>query len=84
MGHYVWGPRGRDGSVAEAQRISTAPLEAAEYSDGRLPDLPCGFSRDQSAEPVPYPAARSRHRNDFHLGHRPRLAELVKDAGLHR
>jgi glycogen debranching enzyme len=49
----------RYGFVAEAQRISTALLEAAEYSGGRLPELFCGFSRDQFAEPVPYPTACS-------------------------
>jgi glycogen debranching enzyme len=49
----------RYGFVAEAQRIATALMEAAEYSGGRLPELFCGFSRDQFAEPVPYPAACS-------------------------
>ena len=49
----------RYGFVAEAQRISTALLEAAEYSNGRLPELFCGFSRDEFTEPVPYPTACS-------------------------
>ncbi|BCW35852.1 amylo-alpha-1,6-glucosidase [Arthrobacter sp. StoSoilA2] len=49
----------RYGFVAEAQRISTALLEAAEYSDGRLPELFCGFGRDEFARPVPYPTACS-------------------------
>jgi glycogen debranching enzyme len=49
----------RYGFIAEAQRISTALLEAAEYSGGRLPELFCGFSREQVAEPVPYPTACS-------------------------
>ncbi len=49
----------RYGFVAEAQRISTALLEAAEYSEGRLPELFCGFSREQFDEPVPYPTACS-------------------------
>jgi glycogen debranching enzyme len=49
----------RYGFIAEAQRISTALLEAAEYSNGRLPELFCGFSRNQYAEPVPYPTACS-------------------------
>ena len=49
----------RYGFVEEAQRISTALLEAAEYSGGRLPELFCGFSREQFAEPVPYPTACS-------------------------
>jgi glycogen debranching enzyme len=49
----------RYGFVAEAQRIATALLEAAEYSGGRLPELFCGYSRDQFAAPVPYPTACS-------------------------
>ncbi|MDQ0732378.1 amylo-alpha-1,6-glucosidase [Arthrobacter sp. B1I2] len=49
----------RYGFVAEAQRITTGILDAAEYSDGRLPELFCGFSRDQLAAPVPYPTACS-------------------------
>ena len=49
----------RYGFVEEAQRISTALLEAADYSGGRLPELFCGFSREQFAEPVPYPTACS-------------------------
>ncbi|MFF1253468.1 glycogen debranching N-terminal domain-containing protein [Pseudarthrobacter sp. NPDC058329] len=49
----------RYGFVAEAQRIATGMMEAAEYSDGRLPELFCGFSRDQLAVPVPYPTACS-------------------------
>jgi glycogen debranching enzyme len=49
----------RHGFVAEAQRISTALLEAAEYSDHRLPELFCGFSRDEVTKPVPYPTSCS-------------------------
>ncbi|MDQ0636194.1 glycogen debranching enzyme [Arthrobacter pascens] len=49
----------RYGFIAESQRISTALLEAADYSGGRLPELFCGFSREQFAEPVPYPTACS-------------------------
>ncbi|MGO4588129.1 glycogen debranching N-terminal domain-containing protein [Micrococcaceae bacterium Sec5.1] len=50
----------RYGFVAEAQRIATALLEAAEFSDGRLPELFCGFTRDEVvAKPVPYPTACS-------------------------
>ena len=49
----------RYGFVEEAQRISTALLEAADFSNGRLPELFCGFSREQVAEPVPYPTACS-------------------------
>ncbi|VXB25785.1 Amylo-alpha-1,6-glucosidase [Arthrobacter sp. 9AX] len=49
----------RYGFVEEAQRIATALLEAADYSGGRLPELFCGFSREQVSEPVPYPTACS-------------------------
>jgi glycogen debranching enzyme len=49
----------RYGFVQEAQRISTALFEAADYTEGRLPELFCGFSREQVAEPVPYPTACS-------------------------
>ena len=49
----------RYGLVEQAQRISTALFEAAEYSDGRLPELFCGFSREQFDEPIPYPTACS-------------------------
>lgn len=49
----------RYGFVAEAQRIATGMMDAAEFSDGRLPELFCGFSRDQLAAPVPYPTACS-------------------------
>ncbi|MFE4079213.1 glycogen debranching N-terminal domain-containing protein [Paenarthrobacter sp. YIM B13468] len=49
----------RYGFVAEAQRIATALFEAAEYSNGRLPELFCGFSREAFPRPIPYPAACS-------------------------
>ncbi|XAS74178.1 glycogen debranching N-terminal domain-containing protein [Micrococcaceae bacterium Sec5.1] len=49
----------RYGFVAEAQRIATALLEAAEYTGGRLPELFCGFGRDQYSAPVPYPTSCS-------------------------
>ena len=49
----------RYGFVKEAQRIANALFEAADYSDGRLPELFGGFSRDQVPEPVPYPTACS-------------------------
>ena len=49
----------RYGFVEQAQRISTALLEAAEYSEGRLPELFCGFDREVFDEPVPYPTACS-------------------------
>ncbi|MFC7849455.1 glycogen debranching N-terminal domain-containing protein [Arthrobacter sp. NPDC057388] len=49
----------RYGFVEEAQRIATGMMDAAEFSDGRLPELFCGFSREQLAAPVPYPTACS-------------------------
>ena len=49
----------RYGLVEQAQRISTALFEAAEYSEGRLPELFCGFIREQFDEPIPYPPVRS-------------------------
>jgi glycogen debranching enzyme len=49
----------RYGFNVEAQRIASALLEAAEYSEGRLPELFCGFSREEFDEPVPYPTACS-------------------------
>lgn len=49
----------RYGFVEEAQRIATALFEAAEYCEGRLPELFCGFSREQYGQPVPYPTACS-------------------------
>jgi glycogen debranching enzyme len=49
----------RHGFVEEAQRVASAMLEAANYFDGRLPELFCGFDRKEYAEPVPYPTACS-------------------------
>lgn len=49
----------RYGFVKEAQTLSTALLEAAEFTDNRLPELFCGFSRGQCPEPLPYPTACS-------------------------
>ncbi len=49
----------RYGFKEHVQRISTALLEAAEFSGGRLPELFCGFSRKHFDEPVPYPTACS-------------------------
>ncbi|MBT2250767.1 amylo-alpha-1,6-glucosidase [Arthrobacter sp. BHU FT2] len=49
----------RYGFVAEAQRIASGMMDAAEFSEGRLPELFCGFSRDHLAAPVPYPTACS-------------------------
>ena len=49
----------RYGFVKEAQQTATALLEAAQYSDGRLPELLCGFDRERFTQPVPYPTACS-------------------------
>jgi glycogen debranching enzyme len=49
----------RYGFAEQVQRISTALFEAAEYTEGRLPELFCGFSREHFDEPVPYPTACS-------------------------
>jgi glycogen debranching enzyme len=49
----------RYGFVEEAQRVATALIDAAEHFDGRLPELFCGFDRDEYAEPVPYPTSCS-------------------------
>jgi glycogen debranching enzyme len=49
----------RYGFVKEAGRAATGIFEAAEHFDGRLPELFCGFDREQFAGPVPYPTACS-------------------------
>ncbi|BCW44935.1 glycogen debranching N-terminal domain-containing protein [Arthrobacter sp. StoSoilB5] len=49
----------RYGFIEEAKEISTALFEAASYSGGRLPELFCGFSREEFSDPVPYPTACS-------------------------
>jgi glycogen debranching enzyme len=43
----------RYGFVKEAQQLSSALIEAAEYSDNRLPELFCGFSRSDYPQPLP-------------------------------
>jgi glycogen debranching enzyme len=47
----------RYGYKEHVQKISTSLLEAAEFSQGRLPELFCGFSREHFNEPIPYPTA---------------------------
>lgn len=47
------------GYVEEAQRIANGLLDAAEYFDGRLPELFCGYEREEFGIPVPYSAACS-------------------------
>ncbi|HTC85232.1 MAG TPA: hypothetical protein VK656_00905, partial [Candidatus Acidoferrum sp.] len=48
----------RYGFDHEANLIASRLLEAAQsFPDGRLPELFCGFGRDDVAVPVPYPVA---------------------------
>jgi glycogen debranching enzyme len=47
----------RYGFVEEAQRVTLALVDAAECFDDRLPELFCGFGRDEFPEPVPYPTS---------------------------
>lgn len=49
----------RYGFVEHAQRIALGVLDAARHFDARLPELFCGFGRDEYPEPVPYPTACS-------------------------
>jgi glycogen debranching enzyme len=49
----------RYGFVHEAQRVAEAVLEAAQHFGGRLPELFCGFDREDFPEPVPYPTSCS-------------------------
>lgn len=49
----------RYGYVEQAQRIAVGLLDAADHFDGRLPELFCGFDRDDFVAPVPYPTACS-------------------------
>jgi glycogen debranching enzyme len=50
----------RYGFRDEAARVAGAMLEATMYfRDSRLPELFCGFDRDRSPYPVPYPVACS-------------------------
>jgi glycogen debranching enzyme len=49
----------RYGFVDAAQRVATGLLAAAERFGGRLPELFCGFSRQEYAQPVAYPTSCS-------------------------
>jgi glycogen debranching enzyme len=49
----------RYGFVEQAQRVTEAILDAAEHFGHRLPELFCGFSRQDFAAPVPYPTSCS-------------------------
>jgi glycogen debranching enzyme len=54
----AWGLR-RYGYKAEAARIASAMLDAAEYFDGRLPEAFAGYERSYTQYPVEYPTACS-------------------------
>ncbi|MGH1562218.1 amylo-alpha-1,6-glucosidase [Mumia sp. DW29H23] len=49
----------RYGFVDEATRLAEGMLTAAERFGGRLPELFCGFDRDEYEDPVPYPTSCS-------------------------
>jgi hypothetical protein len=49
----------RYGFVDEARNVAYSLLEAADYFNGRLPELFCGLDRSRYPEPVPYPASCS-------------------------
>jgi glycogen debranching enzyme len=49
----------RYGFVEHAHKVAFAVLDAAESFGGRLPELFCGFDRDQYQEPVAYPTSCS-------------------------
>ena len=49
----------RYGFTAHAQRVAASLVEAAAYFSGRLPELFCGFGKEEIPGPVPYPAAGS-------------------------
>ena len=49
----------RYGHVVEAQQVAMGILDAARAFGGRLPELFCGFDRDEFPTPVPYPTSCS-------------------------
>ncbi|MEV0383179.1 glycogen debranching N-terminal domain-containing protein [Nonomuraea sp. NPDC050643] len=49
----------RYGYVEECQRVVIALLEAGEAFGGRLPELFCGFDRNEFPQPIPYPTSCS-------------------------
>jgi glycogen debranching enzyme len=49
----------RYGFVEEARRLATGLFDAAIRFGGRLPELFCGFDRDEYDLPVPYPTSCS-------------------------
>jgi glycogen debranching enzyme len=49
----------RYGFIEQAQRVTDTIIDAAEQFGYRLPELYCGFDRDEFAAPVPYPTSCS-------------------------
>lgn len=49
----------RYGHIEQAQRLIEGLLDAARYFEHRLPELFCGFGRDEFLAPVPYPTSCS-------------------------
>lgn len=49
----------RCGFLDEARQVAFALLQAAAHFDGRLPELFCGFARDEHPEPIAYPTSCS-------------------------
>jgi glycogen debranching enzyme len=49
----------RQGFRSEAVRVADALLDASESFGWRLPELFCGFGREEFAAPVPYPTSCS-------------------------
>lgn len=49
----------RSGHHREASRIARGLLGAATHLGSQMPELFCGFARDDFAEPIPYPVACS-------------------------
>jgi glycogen debranching enzyme len=49
----------RYGYVSHAQRVAGGLVEAAAAFSGRLPELFCGFDREEFEAPIPYPTSCS-------------------------
>jgi glycogen debranching enzyme len=49
----------RYGYVDEAQKVAGGLVEAAAAFSGRLPELFCGFDREEFQAPIPYPTSCS-------------------------
>jgi glycogen debranching enzyme len=49
----------RYGFVRHARQVAAGLIEAAAFFSGRLPELYCGFDKQEVPGPVPYPAAGS-------------------------